>query len=275
MAIETRSLHYVAVVALLVAAVPVLGSAAELPQITSQGFDIDESQPGELGQFQRLRVRFEVPGRIDELRVRERSYEVDLATTPEIDHLPLFGLDRQVRQMTDVTLDFQRYINTKIDRVGSYEFELTVADRHGERASARLVVEVTDQPVDDLRAGSFRAVREGTGNVAGAERLGFRWTTIESDGVIIQLAANAPDGYFFDIATEDYAALRTHSDLRAAASSGDRQETLELAAAANRSAGSVFGVAGGDAPLLLKVTRSHTSLSDIGTTVTLEGEFKF
>ncbi len=280
MAYAARRARYTIAVAMLVAAGAALSAVP--PEITAQGFDIENSQPGELGQFQRLRVRFEVPGRIAELTIRERSYEVDLASTPEVDHLPLFGLNRQVRQLTDVTLDFQSYINSKIDSAGSYEFELSVADRSGERAQAVLRVEVSGEPAtsqrldsDALDAERFRAVRVGAAAVSGSERLGFTWKTIESNRVVIRLAADAPDGYFFNLNAEDYTTLTTQAQLRAAARRGVRQPTLELAAAANRSAGQVFGLFSSAAPRLLKVTRSHTSLSEVGTTVTLEGEFKF
>jgi hypothetical protein len=255
---------------------------AEPPEITAQGFNMAEAQQGEPGLFERLRVRFEVPGRIAELRIKERSYEVDLATTPEMDHLPLFGLERQVRQMNDVTLNFQPYVNRKLDNVGSYAFELTVVDRNGKRASALLRVELSSPEAEAqaedsvaLQTQRFRAIRVGIAPVTGAEELGLTWQTIERNRVVIRLATSAAEGYLFDVAASEYAAFTTRSQLRDAAQDSERQSMLELATAANRGTGRVFGVFSSETPRLVKVTRSDTSLSDMGTTVMLEGEFKF
>ncbi len=282
MAIRARSIQKAIAVTMVLLASLAHAADTDPPEIISQGFSIAVAQQGEPGEFQRLRVRFEVPGRIAELRIRERSFEVDLATTPERSNLPLFGLDRQVRQMTDVTLNFRNYINRKLDSDGSYTFELEVVDRKGRRASAVLLVDIkSPEPQlsaeDDvaLRKETFRAVRVGAAPVTGTEALGFTWRTVESNRVVIRLSSSAVDGYFFDVAPSEYAALNTQSKLRAAAQHAGRQPVLELATAANRSAGRVFGVFSSEQPLLLKVVRSDTSLSDVGTTVELEGEVSF
>ena len=53
------------------------------PRITAQGFAIDTTQSGMVSKFGHLCIRIECAGRIAQLRISERSYEVDLATTPE------------------------------------------------------------------------------------------------------------------------------------------------------------------------------------------------
>jgi len=57
------------------------------PEITAQGFSISEPQVGRLDEFGRLRIRFEAEARIAELVIKERSYEVDLASTRESENL--------------------------------------------------------------------------------------------------------------------------------------------------------------------------------------------
>lgn len=272
----------ISIVMLLVQAASAAAASAQ-PEITAQGFDIAERQSGTLGAFPRLRVRFEVPNRIAELHVKERSYEVDLATTPEADHLPLFGLRRQVRQATDVTLNFQSYINNKLEASGPYEFQLEVVDRRGNSASATLLVmledakqqtETTSDAADILDTTQFRAVRVGQNDVSRPAGLPLRWKTVESNRVVIKLEPDAPDDYFFPLPAEDFTNMKTRSQLAATARSAEKQSALEIPTAANRGAGRVFGLVSSETPVLLRITRSGTSLSEVGTTVVLEGEYK-
>ena len=91
---------------------------------------------GRLGEFGRLRIRFEAEARIAELVIKERSYEVDLASTRESENLHLFAAKRRVRDHRDITLDFENYINKKLDSEGQYHFSLTVKDKEGQSANA-------------------------------------------------------------------------------------------------------------------------------------------
>lgn len=285
MCVRQFRLVFPGILPLLLLAVTAAPQAGEVttPEVTSQGFDITITQEGALGQFERLRVRFEAPERIAALQVRERSYEVDLATTPEGDHLPLFGLDHQVRQLTDVTLDFGPYINRKLDAPGNYEFDLTVVDREGKRASARLTVQVNAvaaaavAPAEDyLDSSTFRLVRVGTSRVSGAGEFGFDWSTVDSDMVVIRLVPGEEGPCaFFNLPVDDYERLTTRSELRRIAEESVTTETLEFPTMANMAAGEVFGILRGGVPLAFKVTESGTSLSDYGTTVRLAGEYKF
>ena len=253
------------------------------PEITAQGFDISERQEGPLAEFQRLRVRFEVPGRIERLEIRERSYDVDLATTPEADHLPLFGLQRQVRQLSDVTLDFRNYIDQKLDAEGDYRFEITVADRSGQEVSSELLVRVivpakTELGREDstLDSSAFTLIRVGPAEVSGAEAFGFSWKTVESNRVVIRLiATDQSSSHLFELPMDDYEALETREQLLLVSQQSNMLNTLDLVAAGNRAAGSVFGVVNNDVALVLKVRESRTTLSNLGTTVTLLGDYKF
>ena len=251
------------------------------PEITSQGFDIANAVEMPLGTSHRIRVRFEVPERIEELYIRERSFEVDLATTPDRANLPLFGVDRQVRQLTDVTLDFQRYIDAKLDVGGDYEFELRVTDRKGTSATAMLLIRIVsdaeiEEPAASLGQSAFRFAREGAGDVRGADDLGIAWRTIESNQVVIELAMpDAGAARFFETMASDYDNTRSKAQLAQLASSAPELGRLQLAAARNQATGSVFGMSNGDMNFIVKVTGSTTALSDLGTTVTLEGEYKY
>lgn len=252
------------------------------PEITAQGFEIAETQEGLLGQFSRIRVRFEAPDRIAELYVRERSYEVDLAKTPEMAHLPLFGLKAQVRSLTDVTLNFQDYINQKIEAEGLYTFELRVTDRKGRSASARLLVQVVALPPQEQHSWNeavetvpFRFVRVGASPVSGVDEFGITWRTIESNAVVIEVTRREGGASrLTEMTLADYDDVRTKGQLARKTAGGADISVLNLATAGGRAAGTVFGVINDEVPYLLKVTGSDTSLSEPGTTVTLVGEYK-
>lgn len=253
-----------------------------IPEITGQGFDMAVKQEGPLGAFGRIRVRFEVPDRIEELYVKERSYDVDLAKTPEMSHFPLFGLKAQVLQQTDVTLNFQNYINEKLEQAGTYTFELRVTDRKGKSASARLLVGVSAQSSvgerskdESLGAAPFVFVRVGTSAVSGADTFGITWKTIDSNEVVIALTKRENGATkIVELAPSDYDEILTRNQLDQKIAS--RSDTLSLysTAADGKSAGLVFGVVNQDRRYLLKVMASDTSLSELGTTVTLAGEYK-
>jgi hypothetical protein len=251
------------------------------PEITSQGFDINVAQDGLLGSFGRVRVRFEVPERIEDLYVSERSYDVDLAKTPEMAHLPLFGLKTQVRQLTDVTLDFQNYINTKLDEEGTYTFDLRVTDRKGKSASARLLVRVAAPPGADkasqepMKTAPFRFVRVGASAVSGADAFGVTWKTIKNDGVIIRITGQTDRAIrLIEMAPSDYDEVRSRKQLDQKIASYPETSTLQLKTADGQGAGLVFCVINQYEVYLLKVTGSDASLSEAGTTVTLAGEYK-
>lgn len=252
------------------------------PLITAQGFNIAETQEGVLGQFGKIRVRFEVPDRIAELSVKERSYEVDLAKTPETDHFSFFDLETQVRSLTDVTLNFSNYINEKLNAEGLYTLELRVADRKGKTVSANLLVRVIsptpeerqrwNEPVDSV---SYRFDRHGISPVSGADEFGIAWKTIKNNDVIIEIVKKEGGASkLIKMTLKDYDDVRTKGQLITKAADGDDTPTLHLETAGNKAAGAVFGVINNETSYLFKVTQSDTSLSKQGTTVTLMGEYK-
>lgn len=270
-------------VALLVSlAVPAQTSAP--PEITAQGFDMSEPQSGTLAKFGRLRVRFEAEERIAELVIKERSYEVDLANTLEPDNLHLFGTQKRVRSHKDITLDFENYINKKLERDGQYHFSLTVRDKEGRSASAILSVivsrektslEIMEERLDRIDRGVFSFRRVGPGPVSGAADFGITWKTTDATKVTIRIT-NSRDGAskllrVLEPAFESTISKRQLADRTAGT---DSTHGIELTAAENGAAGETFAVVIDDRPYLLKIKESRTQLSELGTTVILNGEFK-
>ena len=251
------------------------------PVITAQGFRISEPQAGAVGGFGDVKLRIEAPSGIEELRVVERSYEVDLARSPEPEHFPLFGLSSRVWSRGDVTLNFRPYVNQKLGAEGSYTFEITVTDRHAKTAAATLLVQLEaleevpdkDEPepaADAARTGGFELQREGGGPVRGGDAFGITWTTVESVSVVIRITGS--HGGARAVARldgADYEGLRTR-----AIEASDLRSSVELATANDAAAGAIIAVAHADGDYLLRTDHSETSLSALGTTVTLVGRYK-
>ncbi len=274
--------RYALILILMAVAEPALARDSLTPIITAQGFDISSVREGALGNFGQIRVRFEVPDRIEVLRVKERSYDVDLAKTPEMSHFPLFGLKTQVRQLTDVTMNFENYLNEKLESTGDYAIELTVVDRKGNSTSASLRVRVSEPAAtrekvadDSLATDPFKFVRTGPSPVMGAEDFGITWRTIEAGQVLIELSSVTNGASrFVELTQSDYDQILTKKQLDTIASSREDTAALQLPAAADKAAGTVFGVVSQKGAFLLNITHSYTSMSSSGTTVTLVGEYR-
>ncbi len=261
------------------------GVAAEQPgqpEITSQGFDFDETQAGLLGKFGRLRVRIEAPNRIAELHIKERSYEVDLANTPDAAHLQRFGLQTRPRQHKDVTLNFENYINEKLEDAGQYEILIRVTDKEGQSTRSTLKVSVIPEPatetsrVEPLREEPFLLSRAGAGPVRGTTRFGISWINTEAADVVIRVAKTAYGATkLAKLETADYEALETKEQLIEKMNILTGADTVELAIAHNGAAGEVLALVNRDRPYVLHVSESSTSLHGVGTVVTLRGTYKF
>ena len=265
--------------------IPMVGWAqSAVPEITAQGFDISESQSGWLGKFGRLRVRFEAPERIAELTIKERSYEVDLAATLEAGNFPLFGAKARVRNHKDITLDFEPYINSKLESEGTYQFSITLKDKQGQTAKAILSVTVSrektsqemgEERLDRIDRGIFSFRRVGPGPVVGATDFGITWKTVEPAKVTIRIT-NAEGGAskLIRLVEPAFDAVDSKSQLALSAADAGPADAIEVAATGNGAAGETFAVVVGEMPYLLKITESRTLLSELGTTVILNGEFK-
>ncbi len=252
------------------------------PAITAQGFDISERQSGMLNNFGDLKLRIEAPGRIKRLYIKERSYEIDLATTPESAHFPLFGLPHRTENQTDITLNFKNYLNKKLTAEGNYEFQIEVTDKKGAAVTELLKIELlpdTKQAAIQLKpvkTDDFQMQRIGSGRVAGSESFGIDWLTTDEIHVGIEIRKSPNQtGYLHHLSREDYTAIKTKADLSRLIANLQQLNVIHLATANNAAAGYSFAVNDGEQRYALLILSSATSLSEAGTTVTLTGEYKF
>ena len=261
-----------------------LAQSISSPEITAQGFDMSQPQTGRLGQFGRLRVRFEAAERIAELVIKERSYEVDLASTLESDNFHLFGTQARARNHKDITLDFENYINKKLESEGQYYFSLTVKDKAGRSASTTLSVmvdrertslEIMEERLDRIDRGVFSFRRVGAGPVIGATNFGITWKTVDAANVTIRIT-NLEGGAskVLRLVEPTFDSVDSKSQLTDSAADTGSAESVEIATTSNGAAGETFAVVIHDKPYLLKIEESKTLLSELGTTVILNGEFK-
>lgn len=257
------------------------------PQITAQGFDIHTAREGTVGRFDDIKVRIEAAQKIDQLKIKERSYEVDLASTAERSHFELFGLERRPALHTDITLNFKHYINRKIEREGQYEIRIEVRDRDGRTTAAKLPLAVIGQEsaraagVEPVRLApvekkAFRLQRVGKGDVEGAEELGLTWKTIDENKVAIRLVKAAGGASkLVTLQATDFDAIATKEQMDRWVNSAQAADEIVLNTANNEAAGKSFAVIAQDKCYVLTVGKSETMLSDLGTTVTLTGEYKY
>ena len=121
----------------------------------------------------------------------------------------------------------------------------------------------------------FLFQRVGKSDPTGAGIFGITWKTVDSDAVTIEISgAEKSTCRLVKVLPSNYAKVKTQGQLDHAISLGEEIPFLHLAAANDEAAGSVFGVINQDKRYLLKVTDSEATVSTIGTTVTLTGEYK-
>jgi len=272
---------------------------ASPPTITAQGFKIEIPQEGEVGHFNSLRLRIESPAGIESLQIKERSYDVDLATTPDRDHFQLFALDRRVLLNKDVTLDFKNYINNKLNQPGEYTFVINVTDKKQQPAQANISVRLTSpaaapqpepaneketeqqQPVSKLessmlKTGMFEIKRIGPGELDGDETFGLTWKTIDAIHVTIRVKKKESGASkLASFSAHDYERVNTQAGLEQMLAYAEGLEHIDFNTANNAAFGNVLGVINSDKYYLLKSNQSNTVLSDTGTTVTVKGEYKY
>lgn len=252
------------------------------PVITAQGFNINEIQSGIVNNFEDIKLRIEAKGRIDSLYIKERSYEVDLAKTPERGHFPLFGLPHRTENQTDITLNFKNYINEKLTAEGTYEIQIEVTDKKGKTATTMLQLELHPDSkqaaiqLSPLETAGFQLQRIGAGSVTGSEVFGIDWITSDEIhvGIEIKKAAHRT-GQLHKLSREDYTAIKTRADLSRLVAPLPQLESINIDTANNAATGHSFAVSDGDQQYALLISSSATSLSEAGTTVTVSGEYKF
>lgn len=255
------------------------------PEITPQGFSSQLPVEGVIGKYPRTRVRIEAPGRISELIIKERSYEVNLASTRDKPNLSLFGLEQSPRSRIDVTLNLQNYINERIETEGEYEFQILAADKSGNRVETTIILKANLETTEAeilaarearlLRNGDFTFQRTGADPVEGARQFGLDWQNIDNANVAIRISkleGGAPGVVILD--ESDFDSLETVDQLAQRVANLEKAEAIVLVAGGNKAAGKIFAVVHDEKPYLFKILSSSAYPSDRGTVVTLNGVFK-
>jgi hypothetical protein len=189
----------------------------------------------------------------------------------------LFGLEKRARRYQDLTLNFQNYLNSKIESAGEYTVEITVVDNEGHKAKALLhVVARSFMPEDSVEIETFRLERIGAGPVQGSPEFGITWETIESSRVVIKISSKE-DGAakLGELTKSDYEEVKTKSMLEQRVQNTETAETIELTTANNAASGKVIAIVYQNRKYLLLVSESKIEYLDFGTNVTLVGEYKY
>jgi len=248
------------------------------PQITAQGFTIDDVQEGTLGNFSNLKLRIESVGRIQKLYIKERSYEVDLSITPEREHFSLFGIEKKTLLRTDVTLDFQNYINKKFNQPGQYVFSIEVVDKKGKSSKATLNVHIL-KPKDEsakIESGRFQLQRNGRSKVANGETFGITWKTIDKIKVTVRVTKEKGGASKLTrFNKDDYDLLTTKKELSEKMFAAKDTNEIVFDTANNAAEDQILGISMLGKHYMLKTEKSTTSLAYAGTIVTLNGRYKY
>ena len=269
----------------LFAAYGLSADAATKPEISAQGFSAETPQQALLGNYPRLRVRIEAAGRIQELVIKERSYEVDLAATRDKRNLYLFGLEQPPRSYADVTLDLQNYINERIETEGEYALYILVTDKDDNKTGKTIFLapylKVPEQEPSEapearlLQSGYFSFKRTGTGPTEGTRSFGIDWQNI--DNINVSIGITRPElgsSHLVAMDESDFDTLQTVEQLMEKANSLEKTQSVVLTTARNQAAGEVFLIIDDNKLHLLKVTSSSAYRSKNGTVVIFEGQFK-
>ena len=266
------------------------GASQQPPAITAQGFDIEETQQAYVGKAESIRIRVESAARIKTFNVRERSYEVDLSTTPDRAHFELFGIDKQAVQRDDVTIDLKTYINQKLRTAGEYEFSIEVIDNQQQKASVTVRIRLLEPeevlstieptvpvvaPVP-LKISTFEIERIGPGEIQGNETFGLTWSTIDEIPVTIRVRKKENGATkLARLSKSDYDEVATGNALHQLLKTAEDRDYIDFDTANNSGLDQVLGVINSGKPYLIKSSHTMSSLSSVGTTVRIRGEYKY
>ncbi|KPJ88923.1 MAG: hypothetical protein AMJ53_16215 [Gammaproteobacteria bacterium SG8_11] len=260
------------------------------PTITAQGFNIEETQQAYVGEAESIRIRVESAARIKTFFIKERSYEVDLATTPDRAHFELFGIDKKAVQREDITIDLKTYINQKLETAGEYEFSIEVTDNQQQKARVKVrvrllepeeVVSTIEQtttftaPVS-LKTAHFEIQRVGSSEIQGSETFGLTWRTVDEILVTIRIKKKeAGATKLAMLSKNDYEEVATASALQQLLKAAKDQDYIDFDTANNSGSEQVLGVVNYGKPYVIKSSHTMSNLSSLGTTVRIRGEYKY
>lgn len=271
---------------LLLAACVDRGPDPPAPVITAQGFDIGVPRGALPGRVGDVRIRFEVPGKIESIRITQGAFHTDLATTLDKDEFRLFGVAHRPYSMSDVTINLRNFVNERLTIAGVYHIDIGVIDRHGQTTEARVLIDIqamaismatpsedtTDQPV---QSGRFVLQRVGTGDVSGADPFGFTWKTVDPVHVTIRLEVEpGSDTRIAKADDVDFDGVLSVAELTETVDGRAADDAIEFDTANAAATGQVIAVRNEDKRYLLQASASQTYLTDAGTTVVVTGRYK-
>jgi len=285
-------------IVLLVLTIMVLVSCDEFSQdasqqpltITAQGFNIEETQQAYLGKAESIRIRVESAARIKTFIIKERSYEVDLATTPDRAHFELFGIDKKAVQRDDITIDLKTYINQKLQAAGEYEFSIEVIDNKLQKAMVKVrvhllepeeVISTSEQTIPvtapvSLKTAHFEIQRVGSSEIQGNETFGLTWRTVDEILVTIRVKKKETGATKLAMLSKnDYEEVATASALQQLLKAAEDQDYVDFDTANNSGSDRVLGVINYGKSYLIKSSQTMSNLSSLGTTVRIRGEYKY
>lgn len=257
------------------------GRALDIPHITAQGFSIDTALVGEARSFDSVRVRVEAPSRIAKLVISTGERDIDLANTKDRSMFAMFDLGQRPLHAYDVTLDIAPFINSHFTAPATYRLTVTVTDRAGAIATAALTATVVSDkqsqigtadtgPIpQQLQESAMTLTRQATLSVEPVERSPLVWITREAVNVTIRLRPADPDAKIHQLDLQSWDQTLTSDSLEKQISASRPVPYVDIPTARNAAADTVLAISGESGNALIHITASATSLSQLGTTVTL------
>lgn len=276
-----------ALVALLVAACFQGGAGPTPPVITAQGFDIAEPREALPDTMGNVRLRLEVPDKIDAIWITEGTFRADLAKTLDKDLFRQFGLEQRPYSQSDVTVNFRNYVNEKLTDPGAYRIDVEVTDHQGQSVSGQVLINIRRandsaaasaaevlEPV--VATGDFALRRIGPGGVSGAEPFGITWRTIDPIKVTIRIKASSNGATkIARLDPIDFQQAQTRAELIEIVDRCTSTDAIDFDTANAAATGQVLAVRNEDQRFILQASASKTFLTDAGTTVVVTGRYKY
>lgn len=127
-----------------------------------------------------------------------------------------------------------------------------------------------------IETGHFQLQRNGRDQLSGSDKFDITWKTIDEIKVTIRISkADNGASKLVRFNIKDYDNLTTKEELIQKIISAWDLERMEFNTTNNAAANEVFGIENQGKYYLLKTNLSKTLHSHVGTTVILEGEYKF
>ena len=127
-----------------------------------------------------------------------------------------------------------------------------------------------------MKTGRFEITRIGPREIEGDETFGLAWKTVDEIQVTIQVRKHESGASkLSQFSSAEYDNVITEDNLGNLLAYAEDQDAIAFDTANNAAAGKVLGVVNSGKSYLLKSHQSTTVLSEVGTTVTISGEYKY